>query len=123
MDLFHTLTATLSNAQSNGTADGIDLKPLLQNPDTTLNRNALFFHYPHYYATTPPVSAIRSGDWKLLEYLEDCRRELYHLKEDPGEQTDLTHRMPDKTASLLKQLHDWRHQVGAAMPTVNPAFK
>ena len=123
MDLFHTLTATLSGSQPSGPADGLNLKPLLQQPDTTLKRDALYFHYPHYYATTTPVSAIRSGDWKLLEYLEDGRHELYHLKEDPGEHTDLVHRMPDKTASLLKQLHDWRHQVGAAMPTANPAFK
>jgi arylsulfatase A-like enzyme len=123
MDLFHTLTATLSNAKPNGIADGIDLKALLQNPVTQLNRDALYFHYPHYYPTTTPVSAIRSGDWKLLEYLEDGRRELYHLKDDPGEQTDLAHRMPDKAASLLKQLHDWRTEVKAAIPTSNPNFK
>jgi arylsulfatase A-like enzyme len=123
MDLFHTLTATLSNAKPNGIADGIDLKALLQNPVTKLNRDALYFHYPHYYPTTTPVSAIRSGDWKLLEYLEDGRRELYNLKDDPGEQTDLAHRMPDKAALLLKQLHHWRTEVNAAIPTSNPNFK
>ena len=47
MDLFHTLTATLSNAKPTGIADGIDLKPLLHNPVTKLNRDALYFHYPH----------------------------------------------------------------------------
>jgi arylsulfatase A-like enzyme len=123
MDLFHTLTATLSVKQPNEPADGLNLKPLLQQPDTKLKRDALYFHYPHYYATTTPVSAIRSGDWKLLEYHEDGRRELYHLKDDPGEQTDLAHRMPDKTASLLKQLHDWRTEVNTAAPTPNPNFK
>jgi len=122
MDLFHTLTATLSNAKPTGTADGINLKPLLQNPETKLNRDALYFHYPHYYATTTPVSAVRSGDWKLLEYLEDGRSELYHLKDDPGEQTDLANGMPDRAASLLKQLHQWRTGVNAAMPTPNPNF-
>ena len=122
MDLFHTLTATLSNAKPTGIADGIDLKALLQNPVTKLNRDPLYFHYPHYYATTTPVSAVRSGDWKLLEYLEDGRLELYHIKDDPGEQTDLAHRMPDKAASLLKQLHDWRTEVKAAIPTPNPNF-
>lgn len=123
MDLFHTLTATFSNAKPTGIADGIDLKALLQNPVTKLNRDALYFHYPHYYPTTTPVSAIRYGDWKLLEYLEDGRRELYNLKDDPGEQADLAHRMPDKAASLLKQLHQWRTEVNAAIPTSNPNFK
>ena len=66
---------------------------------------------------------MRSGDWKLLEYLEDGRRELYHLKDDPGEQTDLAYRMPDKAASLRQQLHHWRTQVGAAMPRPNSALK
>jgi arylsulfatase A-like enzyme len=123
MDLFHTLTATLSNSKPAGTADGIDLKPLLQHPDTKLKRDSLYFHYPHYYATTTPVSAVRSGDWKLLEYLEDGRSELYHLQDDPGEQTDLANRMPDRAASLRKQLHQWRTGVNAAMPTPNPNFK
>ena len=123
MDLFHTLTATLSGEKPKEPTDGMDLKALLQNPDTKINRDALYFHYPHYYATTTPVSAIRYGDWKLLEYLEDGRRELYHLKDDPGENTDLAHLMPDKAASLLKQLHQWRVEVNAAIPTPNPNFK
>ena len=123
MDLFHTLTATLSDEKSEVSADGLDLKPLLQQPGTKLNREALYFHYPHYYATTTPVGAIRSGDWKLLEYFEDSRIELYNLKDDLGEKTDLAPQMPDKAASLLQQLHHWRTQVGAASPSPNPAFK
>jgi arylsulfatase A-like enzyme len=118
MDLFHTLRP----AGSSG-SDGVDLRPLLKDPAAKLGRDALFFHYPHYYETTTPVGAIRAGDWKLLEYLEDGRIELYHLKDDPGEKTDLAPQMPDKAASLLQQLHHWRTQVGAAMPTANPAFK
>lgn len=123
MDLFHTLTAPASGKPTDKPADGLDLKPLLQNPDHSLNREALYFHYPHYYATTTPVSAVHSRDWKLLEYLEDGRNELYNLKDDPGEQTDLAHRMPDKAASLLKELHNWRTGFDGAMPTPNPDFK
>ncbi len=120
MDLFHTLNATLSNAKSTEAADGIDLKPLLQQPNTKLHREALYFHYPHYYATTTPVGAVRAGDWKLLEYFEDGRLELYNLKDDPAEKIDLSPRMPDKAASLLQQLQRWRTQAGAAMPAPNP---
>jgi arylsulfatase A-like enzyme len=82
-----------------------------------------YFHYPHYHATTTPVSAVRAGDWKLLEYLEDGHLELYNLLDDLSEKTDLALHMPDKTTSLLKQLHEWRNQVGAAMPIPNPVFK
>lgn len=123
MDLFHTLTGALSGEKSKDPADGMDLGTLLRAPSQTLSREALYFHYPHYYPTTSPVSAVRSGDWKLLEYFEDGRHELYNLKDDLSEKTDLASRMPDKAESLLKQLRHWRAQVSAAMPTGNPAFK
>ena len=127
MDLFHTLTrplaATTTGDVSKEPADGVDIKSLLQNPAEKLNREALYFHFPHYYATTTPVSAVRAGDWKLLEYLEDGHLELYNLHDDLSEKTDLAAQMPVKAASLLHQLHLWGTQVGAAMPTPNPAFK
>ena len=123
MDLYHTLAATLSGEKPKEPTDGMDLKALLQQPGNALNREGLYFHYPHYYATTTPVSAVRSGDWNLLEYLEDGHLELYNLRDDLSEKTDLAAQVPDKAASLLQQLHHWRTQVGAAMPTANPAFK
>ncbi len=51
--------------------DGLSLLPLLKDPTTQLDRDALYFHYPHYYPTTTPAGAIRQRDWKLLEYFED----------------------------------------------------
>lgn len=121
MDLFNTLlnAAGLPTEAS----DGIDLSPLLNSPDAKLPRDALFFHYPHYYHTTTPVSAIRSRDWKLLEYFEDGHVELYNLKDDPGEQHDLAKENPDKVNALRQQLHAWRDSVNAALPTTNPDFK
>jgi arylsulfatase A len=123
MDLYHTITAMLPGEKPKEPTDGMDLKVLLQQPSNALNREALYFHYPHYYATTTPGSAVRAGDWKLLEYLEDGHLELYNLRDDLSEKTDLAAQMPDKAASLLQQLHHWRTQVSAAMPTENPAFK
>ncbi|MBX7206670.1 MAG: sulfatase [Verrucomicrobiaceae bacterium] len=102
--------------------DGLDLSPLLQSPSSKLKREALFFHYPHYYATTTPVSAVRAGDWKLLEFFEDNHLELYNLLEDLSEQHDLAATMPDKAKELRDKLHVWRESVGAALPTPNPDF-
>jgi len=121
MDLFNTLLGAAG--QPCTAADGKDITPLLKEPKSRLNREALFFHYPHYYHTTTPVSAVRSGDWKLLEFFEDQHLELYNLRDDLGEQHDLAKEMPDKAAALRDQLHAWRESVGAAMPTVNPDFK
>ncbi|MCA8990158.1 MAG: sulfatase, partial [Planctomycetaceae bacterium] len=88
MDLFETLRSVVSS-QVTKEIDGVNLLAQLKNPDATIDRPALYFHYPHYYPTTTPVGAIRMGDWKLLEYFEDGRVELYHLTDDLGEQHNL----------------------------------
>lgn len=119
MDLFRTFAAAAGVKGETG-LDGLSLVPLLQNPRTQLDRQTLFFHYPHYYPTTTPVSAIRDGDWKLLEYFEDQHVELYHLREDPGEQTDLAARQPAQSDRLRRRLAEWRQAVGAGLPTINP---
>lgn len=100
--------------------EGLSLVPLLRDPSARLARDALFFHYPHYYATTTPVSAIRSGTWKLLKYYEDGHVELYNLAEDLGEAHDLSRTMPDRAAALGKRLEQWLEQVGAQRPRPNP---
>jgi len=120
MDLFHTLAPTVAAATSAGPADGVDLKPVLQNPAATLNREALYFHYPHYYATTTPASAVRMGDWKLLEYFEDGKTELFNLRTDPGEQANLAARETARVAALRTKLDRWRGDVGAQLPRQNP---
>jgi hypothetical protein len=53
---------------------------------------------------------------------EDMRIELFDLSGDVGERHDLAVRMPDRTAALRRQLHDWRQSVGAAMPAPNPDY-
>ncbi|MCP5520450.1 MAG: sulfatase [Verrucomicrobiales bacterium] len=123
MDLFHTLgRLTQTSPSPTLPRDGLDLLSLLRKPSGTLDRDALFFHYPHYYPTTTPVGAVRARDWKLLEYFEDNRIELYNLATDPGEQTDLAGQEPDKVEELRQRLHDWRTSVQAAMPKPNPGF-
>ncbi|KPK33897.1 MAG: hypothetical protein AMJ65_19085 [Phycisphaerae bacterium SG8_4] len=92
----------------------------MKNPNAALDRQALYWHYPHYYPTTSPVSSIRMGDWKLLEYFEDNRIELYNLAGDIGEHNDLANRMPEKAEQLRRDLHAWRKDVDAQMPAPNP---
>ncbi|MEZ6152002.1 MAG: sulfatase [Pirellulaceae bacterium] len=124
MDLFPTLLAAAGIAPTaDSVLDGVDLRPLIADPAAQLDREALFFHYPHYYATTTPVCAVRSGDWKLLEYFEDQHIELYNLKDDLSESIDLSLRHPEVVSRLRKQLHTWRDTVSAALPTSNPDYR
>jgi len=84
----------------------------------------LFWHYPHYgNQGGTPSSAIRKGDYKLIEFFEDGRTELYNLTEDIGEKNDLSSEMPDLRDELLKELHQWQKDVDARMPTKSPGIQ
>ena len=102
--------------------DGESVVPLLRQVGQ-LNRSAIYWHYPHYHpGGATPYSAIRDGDWKLIEFFEDNHVELYNLKEDLGEKTDLAAKSPDQAQQLREKLHAWREDVGAQMPSPNPDF-
>jgi len=66
---------------------------------------------------------VRVGDYKLIEFYEDNRLELYNLKKDIGEKNNLADNMPGKAAELHKMLEAWRKDVDAQMPTPNPDYK
>jgi arylsulfatase A-like enzyme len=92
-------------------------------------RGPLFWHFPGYLGSgggtwrTTPAGAIRAGEWKLLEFFEDGRRELYNLKNDIGEQRNLASAQPGKVQELHAQLVAWRQQIHAPMPTKNTAIE
>ena len=93
--------------------DGRSLVPLLKGGET-LDRDALFWHYPHYSNQGGmPGGAIRVGDYKLIERFEDGRTHLYDLKTDIGERNDLAATMPDRVASMKNRLHAWYKDIDA----------
>jgi arylsulfatase A-like enzyme len=99
--------------------DGVSLVPVLKGG--ALKKRSLFWHYPHYHKT-PPYGAVRNGDWKLIEFFEDGKLELYNLKDDPAEATDLSGKHPEKAQELLKEMRDWRKDVDAQMMERNPDY-
>lgn len=117
------ITGLKGDEEYNKNIDGISLVPVLRNPSANLNRQSLFWHFPHYYRTTPPVSAIRKGEWKLLHYFEDNHLELYNLEEDLGEMNNLVDQYSDKAQNLYQELKKWREQMDAKLPSLNPQYK
>lgn len=100
--------------------DGMSLVPLLQQTGS-IRREAIYWHYPHYgNQGGSPGGAVRAGQWKLIEFFEDGRLELYNLTSDLGERHDLSRQDPRRTSDLHARLTAWREQVGARMPTPNP---
>lgn len=102
--------------------DGVDLTPLLYQT-AGLAPRCLFWHYPHYSPQGGrPGGAVRRGGLKLVEFFEDDRLELYDLRHDPSETTDLSPRMQAETQQLHTLLLSWRQAVGARMPRPNPNY-
>ncbi|MFK7820773.1 MAG: sulfatase [Planctomycetaceae bacterium] len=102
--------------------DGIDLTSVLSGKPT-VSRSALHWHYPHYHGSTwAPGAAIRAGQWKLIQFYDEPKTELYDLSTDPGEQTDLSKTHAAKSVELQTQLKEWQQRVGAKVPRVNPKF-
>lgn len=103
-------------------ADGVDWSANLMNAEMPWPSRTLYFHYPHYYETTTPVSAMIEGDRKLLHYAEDGRSEVYDLSSDPAESADISGIDPQITAGLLARLNRWKAEVGAKEPSKNPDY-
>jgi arylsulfatase A-like enzyme len=88
-------------------------------------RKPLFWHFPGYLGSgggtwrTTPAGAIRDGDWKLQEFFEDGRLELYNLRDDIGQKKNLTSEQPAKAKELHDKLLAWRKEINAPMPTPN----
>ena len=103
-------------------AGGASLAPVLTGEAGTFPPRDLFWHYPHEHGSGwRPGSAVRRGRWKLIEFAETGRVELYHLAADPGETTDLSDMRPAKRDELLTALRDWRRRSGAAELVPAPA--
>lgn len=98
--------------------DGISLAPALEGGDAgAVERpgDALVFHFPWYNGE--PESAIRKGHYKLLKNLDTRKTQLYDLREDLSERTDLSRTRPELAASMERQLTQYLDDVGAE--TVN----
>lgn len=101
--------------------DGVSLVPLLKGE--TIPERPLIWHYPHYgNQGGEPSSIIRLGEWKLIHYYEDDREELYNLKTDLEETTDLASVNPEKVKELNKKLFSYLNDVGAKFPIKDPEY-
>lgn len=90
----------------------------------SFHRGSIFWHFPHYsnHGMQSPGGAVRDGDYKLLEYFENNTVQLFNLREDIGEQHDLSATQPEKTNELRTKLHAWRSRVAARMMPANLGY-
>jgi len=138
-----------ADAPDNHILDGESIVPLLEGADG-LDREAIFWHFPAYLQAyegltdhsrdpifrTRPVSVIRKGDWKLLQFHEEWTQdggrdqlvtnnavELYNIREDIGESRNLCNVEIEKRNELLDDLIKWQQKTDAPVPDIaNPGF-
>jgi arylsulfatase A-like enzyme len=134
VDLYPTFAQITGSQLAEGyELDGLSLVPLLKDADAKLQRDAIFWHFPCYLQgsgdpdggpfRTTPAAAIRMGDWKLIEWFETGRLELYNLGDDMGESRNLAETHPDQMARLYARMKQWRQSVSAPVPTMpNPMY-
>ena len=100
--------------------DGGSFRPLLSDPNAAVQRpfDGLVFHFPHYnrVGMNEPHSAIRVGDYKLIDFPASNRRLLFDLKNDIGESTDLSQAEPILANKLATKLYDYLNSVDAEQP-------
>jgi arylsulfatase A-like enzyme len=133
VDIYPTLLEVAGiGAPSGQIQDGISIwSEMNRTAPADFTRGPIFWHLPGYLESkgtpgvlwrTTPCGAIREGDYKLIEYFEDGRLELYNLKQDLGETKNLASSKP----AVAKKLHDklvaWRKATNAKMPTPNPDY-
>jgi arylsulfatase A-like enzyme len=121
IDFFPTILE-LCGVKSEARVDGVSLAPVLRG-DAYLPRNALYWHYPHYSNQGGrPGGAVRAGDYKLIEFYEHGRREIFDLKADGSESRNLIAQKPEVAKDLAGKLERWRQEVGARRTRPNPAY-
>ncbi len=121
-DLFPTIL-DYAGLKSEAELDGKSLMPLLKG-ESKIDREDVYWHFPHYHGSLwKPGSAIRHGDWKLVQHFESNTVELYDLKNDIGEMEDLSSKFSEKTQDLLNRLNNLRQETNANSVTINKNFK
>lgn len=124
VDFFPTiLEATGTPVPKEAKPDGVSLVGLLKDGQAP-KRDAIYWHYPHYSNQGgKPGGAIREGDWKLIEFYEDGRQELFDVRKDKGESRNLVDEQKTVAVRLQRKLDQWRRDTGAQMMEDNPGYR
>ncbi len=120
IDFFPTIL-DMCGVKSAAKPDGVSLVPTLKGGE--LKPRSLYWHYPHYSNQGgKPGAAIREGEWKLIEFYETGRWELFNIAKDIRESSNLIEKEPKIADKLGAKLDAWRRETGAQMMQPNPDF-
>jgi arylsulfatase A-like enzyme len=84
--------------------DGVDVFPVLTGRAAGPVERLVPMYWRLHMAPHNLHIAMRQGDWKVLASADFAKAELYNLKDDPRETTDLADREPERLARMKKEL-------------------
>ncbi|MDG5490078.1 sulfatase [Psychroserpens sp. SPM9] len=111
MDVFPTLLELAANKKVEG-VDGQSYASVLKGKDNWKDRTVFWISKkarPHSTGDSK-MAVVRSGDYKLVQYLETKAIELYNLKEDISEKNNLAEKESAKAKQMLELLKDWKKE-------------
>ena len=115
-DILPTICQVVGAQLPRAPLDGVSLVPLLTGKKSTLDRDALYWHFPQFRGKIHPHSAVRVGDWKLIWYYTDKEPELFNLKNDLSEKNNLAKEYPEKVMELKARIDRFNKDTGALVP-------
>jgi arylsulfatase A-like enzyme len=117
IDILPTICAVTNTPLPEKEIDGRNISPVFT--DSNIDTVPLFWHFPHYRGNdVVPYSIIRDGEWKLIKRYEGEEFELYNLKNDLSEATDLAKDNPEKVNELNNKLNEWLKLSNSKLPIV-----
>jgi arylsulfatase A-like enzyme len=116
MDVFPTIIDLVLNRKITG-IDGVSVKDEILNKGNLKERTVYWNSYKARPNQTgdDKTSALRIGDYKLLQFVESGKVELYNVVEDISEQNDLSKQMPEKTKEMLFELEKFKKERNISM--------
>lgn len=121
VDFYPTLLETAAiETDSAQVLDGVSMLSTWKNPVAATDWKTLYWHYPldrPHFLGGESSGAVRHGDWKLIEYFDSDKIELYSLTDDVSEQRNVAAEQPERVAELKALLSTWRQDVDARTPS------
>lgn len=119
--------AQIKNYQTVQPIDGISFIPLLKQTGDPSKGRSLYWNCPNIWGNEGPgigpTCAVRKGDWKLVYYYEDGKKELFNIPDDIGEKNDLATQHREIVKRLSKDLGKYLRKVDGQRPSFKATGK
>jgi len=115
LDIFPTLMDLAGIDDYKGVLDGNSVTELFNEDCKLFQERPLFWHIASQYKHGA-CSVIRKENYKLIQFLADGKLELYNLKSDPSESTNIAKEQLEVTNQMLSELVEWRIENKVLLP-------